>query len=98
LEQFVADHLSGLVSLLAGVALQIYLLHDFILRQDSLHSIAFPANLIVFWMATITLSVVFERITLRRQTKIRPAQGLVSTQLGEAKDSRRLSSEFKRAS
>ena len=98
LEQFVANHLSGLVSLLAGVALQIYLLHDFILRQDSLHSIAFPANLIVFWMATITLSVVFERITLRRQTKIRPAQGVAGTQSGEAKDNRRLSSELKRVS
>lgn len=72
LEQFVANHLGGLVTLLAATALQIYLLHDFVLRQDFLKAMPFPANLIVFGLATLLLAILFEKISFKPQAKARP--------------------------
>ena len=69
LEQFVANYLSAPVTLLAGVALQIYLTHDFILRQDALREIPFPVNIMVFCVATLALSVLFEKLSLRPRKK-----------------------------
>jgi lysylphosphatidylglycerol synthetase-like protein (DUF2156 family) len=82
LEQFVANYLSAPVTLLAGVALQIYLTHDFILRQDALQRIPFPVNLLVFCVATLALSILFEKISLRprkkRQRLQEPSQDMAS--------------------
>jgi hypothetical protein len=69
LGKFVDNHLSGVVALLAGVSLQIYLIHDYILHFETLRAIAFPANLVVFALATLALSVLFEKIHFRRQSK-----------------------------
>lgn len=74
LEQFIANHLSGLVTLLAATALQIYLLHDFLLRQEALKMIAFPANLIVFSIAVVLLAILFEKISFKPQAKPRPVK------------------------
>jgi hypothetical protein len=74
LEQFIANHLAGLVTLLAGTALQIYLVHDFVLRQEALKAISFPANLIVFSFATLLLAILFEKISLKPPAKVRPVK------------------------
>lgn len=71
LQQFIANHLSGVVTLLAATALQIYLLHDFLLRQEALKMIAFPANLIVFSVAVLLLAILFEKISFKPQVKVR---------------------------
>ena len=69
LDRFVAGHLSGAVGLLAGVSLQIYLVHEYILHLETLRAIAFPANLVVFAVATLALSAIFERMHFGRQPK-----------------------------
>ncbi|WP_233022249.1 acyltransferase family protein [Rhodopseudomonas boonkerdii] len=79
LEQFIANHLSGLVTLLAATALQIYLLHDFVLRQEAMKAMSFPANLIVFGLATLLLAILFEKISFKPQAKARPVKQAAAT-------------------
>jgi hypothetical protein len=41
----------------------------YILHLETLRVIAFPANLVVFALATLALSVLFEKIHFRRRSK-----------------------------
>lgn len=52
--------------------LQLYLVHNFLLRQEALKAMLFPANLIVSCTAKLILAILFEKVSLRPQAKARP--------------------------
>ncbi|KJC49474.1 hypothetical protein UP09_07180 [Bradyrhizobium sp. LTSP885] len=68
----IIENFGGMIALLAGLTLQIYLIHDYILHMDVLRSIAFPANLIVFATATVALAIMFDKIRFSGRTAAKP--------------------------
>jgi peptidoglycan/LPS O-acetylase OafA/YrhL len=68
IKKFVSAYLGGLVALLASLTLQIYLVHGYILEMETVRTIAFPANIVVFAVATLAMAVFFGKLRFSRKT------------------------------
>ncbi|PPQ16835.1 hypothetical protein CV770_24195 [Bradyrhizobium sp. AC87j1] len=66
-ERLMTTPLKAVVTLIAGLSLQIYMVHGFILHLEPLQRIAFPGNLIVFVIGTLALAIAFEKIAFSAQ-------------------------------
>jgi len=55
-------YLQFLITLVAGVTLEIYLLHSLVYSNQFVQSLIFPVNLAVFWVVTVLISVVLARV------------------------------------
>jgi hypothetical protein len=96
IRDFLTTYFGGVIALLAKLTLQIYLLHGYILGLKTLQTIAFPANIVVFSVATVVMALLFERLSFRSEKRVPNSRELQDSDAYQAKALPRNSSKQRR--